>query len=202
MPRAFVRKVAALAALIGSVIVVVWATFTFSFISTLKADDTALSKYAEDVILAQSLEEAVQRKLADGRAYLLAHDDQSRRAFEQADTDIKELTKTLRARVKTEEGIVLLEAVMRGITAHDQVLRRAMEARGTVDAVAQLWASDVHPLADRLRQDMVAFGEYKRSLYDRAKASAFRTHRHALFVTVSIIFVAVLAAAIGGMHLI
>jgi signal transduction histidine kinase len=201
MPRTFVRKVTALAALIGSVFIVVWAAFAFSFISTFKADDEALSMYAEDLILAQSLEEALQRKLADGRGYLLAHDGQSRRAFDQADADIKGLTNELRARVKSEKGIVLFEAAARGIAAHDLALRRAMEARGSVDAVARLWVSDVQPHAAQARRDMEAFSEYKRSLYDRAKAHAFRAQRRALWVTTSIVVVAVLAGALGGVRL-
>lgn len=202
MPRTFVRKITALAALIGSVFLAVWATFAFSFISTFKADDEALSTYAEDLILAQSLEGAIERKLADGRAYLLAHDDRSLSAFDQADIDIAGLTKALRARVKSKEGVALLETAMRGITAHDEALRRAMEARGTVDAIARLWAADVQPLAARLRHDMEAFSAYKRTLYDGAKANVLLAQRRAVFATLSIVLVAGLAGVLGAVHLV
>src|SRR5262245_34320576 len=151
MPRTFIGKVGGLAALSGFLFVGVLAGFGYSLVSTFRAADEALSTYAEELILAQSMEEAVQRKLARGRAYLLAHDDRSRRAFEQADSDVQSRVTTLQARVKSAEGVRLMGTVMRGMDAHDRALRGAMDARGTVDAVARLWTADVLPLATELR---------------------------------------------------
>src|SRR5438045_3430201 len=98
MPRTFMGRISGVAALTGSVFVVVLALFGYFFVSAFRTDDEALSTYGEELMVAQSLEEAVQRKLASGRGYLLAHDEQSRRAFEQADSEIDDRLRTLRAR--------------------------------------------------------------------------------------------------------
>jgi signal transduction histidine kinase len=201
MLRTFIGKAGGIAALTGFVFLGIMAAFGYSFVSAFRADDEALSTYAEELILAQSLEEAVQRKLANGHAYLLAHDDRSRRAFEQADSDVQYSVKMLQGRVTSAEGVRLLGTMIRGIHAHDRALRRAMDARGTVDGIARLWTADVLPLAVTLRQDIEAFSSYKRALYDRAKETAFRVQRRALFVTGSTALVGLLGGLFGGAHL-
>src|SRR5580765_3781443 len=132
MPRTFMGRMSGFAVFAGSMFVLVLAAFGYFFLSAFRADDEALSTYGEELVVAQSLEEAVQRKLANGRAYLLDHDERSRRAFEEADSDMRDRMGTLQARVKSEEGSRLLATTARGIEAHDRALRRAMAARGTV----------------------------------------------------------------------
>src|SRR5207244_2560992 len=121
--------------------------FGYFFVSAFRTDDEALSTYGEELMVAQSLEEAVQRKLASGRGYLLAHDEQSRRAFEQADSEIDDRLRTLQARVKSEEGTSLIAAMAAAIDAHDRAVRQAMAAGGTVAEIARSWTADVYPLA-------------------------------------------------------
>src|SRR5262245_61721137 len=111
MPRTFMGRMSGIAALIGSVFVAVLAAFGCLFVYAFRADDEALSTYAEELMVAQSLEEAVQRKLASGRGYLLDQAEQSRRAFEESDADIRDRMKTLQARVKSDEGIRLIAAM-------------------------------------------------------------------------------------------
>src|SRR5256885_13644153 len=104
MPRTFISKASGFAALLGFVFVVVLAGFGYALISSFRADDEALSTYSEELILGQSLEEAVQRKMASGRGFLLTRDEGSRRAFEEAVADERALTSALRSRVTSEEG--------------------------------------------------------------------------------------------------
>src|SRR5690242_10485240 len=101
MPRSFVGRVSGLAALIGCVFIVILTVFGYSFIRAFRADDEAISTYAEEMTLGEALEEAVQRKLADGRGHLLAHDDRSWLGFQRAAADEKNLFANLRSRVKS-----------------------------------------------------------------------------------------------------
>jgi signal transduction histidine kinase len=193
-------RMSGIAVLIGSAFVLVLSAFGYFFVSAFRADDEALANYGEELVTAQALEEAVQRKLAGGRGYLLARDEQSRRVFEQADSDISDRMRALQARVKSEQGVRLLATVAGGIAAHDRALRRAMAVGGTVDEIAQSWATDVHPLAATLREDIEAFMRHKRSLYDEARTAAYQAQRRALFMTCSIALVALTAGVLGGMY--
>jgi signal transduction histidine kinase len=201
MPRTFIGKMSGIAALLGLVFVVVLAAFGYFFVSAFHADDEALSTYAEELMTAQSLGEAVQRKIASGRGYLLDHQGESRRAFEQADADISDRLNTLRARVKSAEGIRLLAVMAGGIEAHDRALRSTMAAAGTVDELAHAWAADVRPLVVALRREIDAFIRHKQTLYERAKAAAYHAQRRALFVTYSIALIALAASGFGGVFL-
>src|SRR5262249_19443656 len=146
--------VSGLAALIGFAFVVILAGFGYSLSTAFRADDDALSTYSEELILGKGLEESVQRKLADGRAYLLTHDQPLLDAYERASADEKRLFAELHARVKSQEGIRLLAVAERAAAAHDRALREAMALQGTKDEVAAYWGAKVSPLAIRMRADM------------------------------------------------
>jgi signal transduction histidine kinase len=201
MPRSFIGKVSGLAALIGFVLIAILAAFGYFFVSAFRADDEAMTTYAEELILGQSLEEAVQRRLADGRAFLLEHREQFRQSFDRAGADEKLLFGELRARVKSAEGIRLLDIAERADRDHNRALRAVMDMRGTTDEIAHAWVAHVVPLAATLREAMDAFIVHKRELYASAKATAFRIQRRAMIVSYSIGIFALLAGAFGGVYL-
>src|SRR5262245_2893879 len=104
MPRSFIGKVSRLAIVIGSLFIIVLAAFGYSLATAIHADDEALTTYAEELILGETLEADVQLKMASGRGYLLAHRPEDRTAFEEASLDARERIASLRARVKSKEG--------------------------------------------------------------------------------------------------
>src|SRR5438045_8694947 len=84
MTRTFAGTLATLAALAGFVLVVVLAGAGYALVSTIGLGNEALSTYSDELILAWSLQEAHERKLATGRGYLIAHDPAVMGEFERA----------------------------------------------------------------------------------------------------------------------
>jgi signal transduction histidine kinase len=201
MPRSFLGGVSGLVALIGFAFVVILAAFGYSLSTAFRADDDALSTYAEELILGKGLEESIQRKLADGRGYLLSHDPERREAFDEASADEKRLFAELHRRVKGQDGIRLLGVAEEAAVAHDLALREAMAMQGTREEIAASWQAKVSRLAAQQRTDMDAFINHKRSLYENAKQTAFRVQRRSVFVSASIALLALFVGAAGGINL-
>jgi PAS domain S-box-containing protein len=199
--RTFIGKAAAVAAAVGSVFVVVLAAFGFSMVSAFHADDAAISTYADELILGRSLEAAVQRKLAHGRAYLLAREAASRAAFDRADADARGIFAELRARVTSQAGRQRLALAERQFQAHDQALRAVMAMDGDPAAIARAWGTEVAPVAARLRHELDTFIAHKLTLYRQAKTAAFRVQRRAFLISISTTVVAVLAGALTALAL-
>ena len=84
MMRTFAGTLATLAALAGFVLVVVLAGAGYTLVSTIRVGNEALSTYADELILAWSLQEAHERKLASGRGYLIAPDETIKRELDKA----------------------------------------------------------------------------------------------------------------------
>src|SRR5213592_199014 len=104
MMRTFAGALATLAALAGFVLVVVLAGAGYTLVSTIRAGNEALSTYADELILAWSLQEAHERKLASGRGYLIAPDQTLMREFEKASADAEAVLVRLHESVKSPEG--------------------------------------------------------------------------------------------------
>ena len=107
--RTFAGTLATLAALAGFVLVVVLAGAGYTLVSTIRVGNEALSTYADELILAWSLQEAHERKLASGRGYLIAPDPATKRELDKASTDTEAVLVKLRERVKSPEGVALLD---------------------------------------------------------------------------------------------
>src|SRR5438067_13637162 len=105
MMRTFAGTLATLAALAGFVLVVVLAGAGYTLVSTIRVGNEALSTYADELILAWSLQEAHERKLATGRGYLIAPDPTLMGEFERASADAEGVLVRLRERVKSPEGL-------------------------------------------------------------------------------------------------
>ena len=120
--RTFAGKLAILAALAGFVLVVVLAGAGYTLVSTIRVGNEALSTYADELILAWSLQEAHERKLASGRGYLIAPDEAIKRELDKASTDTEAVLVKLRERVKSPEGVALLDESARALDEHDRAL--------------------------------------------------------------------------------
>ena len=203
MERTFSAKVSRLAILVGSIFLVVLAAFGYSLVTTMRADDEALTTYAEELMHSRALQEAVQRKMASGRGYLLSRSETLHQAFDKAVDDELAQIAILRARVESKEGVRLLEAAIRDIEAHDKALRSVMAMEGVETAyVAQQWVSRVAPLATTVRADLDALIHYKEALYGDAKAHALGVQLRAKVVSISTALAALLVGFLGSSMLI
>jgi len=196
--RTFAGKLGSLAALLGFVVLVPLAGAGYSLVSTIRVGNEALSTYADELILAWSLQEAYERKLASGRGYVMARDPALMRDFEAAGGDAETLLGKLQRRVRSHEGVALLDEVSRTLAAHDRALRAVMAMDGSLEANAAAWAADVRPKATRARDAMNAFIAHKQALHDAERDHLARAQREATWVVGSTALGAVLVALFGG----
>jgi signal transduction histidine kinase len=198
MMRTFAGKLGSLAALVGFVLVAVLTGAGYALVSTIRVGNEALSTYADELILAWSLQEALERKLAAGRGFLIAHDQALMRDFETATLDTETILGKLRDRVESKEGIALLDAAAQALRTHDQALREVMAMKGGLHAVSEAWATQVMGKASRAREEMNAFIRYKQMLHDKKKIQVFRAQQRATWVMGGTAFAAVLVGLLGG----
>jgi len=154
--RTFAGKLGSLAALVGFVLVAVLTGAGYALVSTIRVGNEALSTYADELILAWSLQEALERKLAAGRGFLIAHDQALMRDFERATLDTETILGKLRDRVESKEGIALLDAATQALRTHDQALRDVMAMKGGLHAVSEAWSTQVMGKAGRLHSALVS----------------------------------------------
>lgn len=201
MMRTFAAKLGSLAGLVGFVLVALLAGAGYTLVSTIRVGNEALSTYAAELILAWSLQEAYERKLASGRGFLIARDQTLMRDFEAAAVDTETVLGNLRQRVTSNEGIALLDEAARTLRAHEQALRDVMAMPGTLHESAAVWAIHVMPKASRARNAMDAFIRHKQTLHDLERTHVFRTQQQATWVVGSTALAALLVALLGGGHL-
>jgi PAS domain S-box-containing protein len=198
MLRTFSGKLASLAALVGLAMVAILAVAGYTLVSTIRAGDQAFSTYSDELILAWSLQEAHERKMASGRGYLLAHDDALKREFEIAAADTEAVLARLRQRVKSRDGIALLAESARTLGVHDEALRRVMSMSGRRDEVARAWATEVMAKASTARAAMDAFIRHKERLHHEARDRVWRAQQRAAWVMTGTALSALLLAIFGG----
>ena len=200
MMRTFSGKLASLAALVGFAMVAILAVAGYTLVSTIRAGDEASSTYSDELILAWSLQEAHERKMASGRGYLLAHDDTLRREFDIAAADTEAVLARLRERVKSREGIALLAESARTLGVHDEALRRvmSMSMSGSREEIARAWATEVMAKASTARAAMDAFIRHKERLHHEARDRVWRAQQRAAGVMAGTALCALLLATFGG----
>src|SRR5262245_15834808 len=198
MMRTFAGKLGLLAALLGFVLVALLAGAGYTLVSTIRAANEAVSTYADELILAWSLQEAYERKLASGRGYVMVRDPALMHDFQTAAVDAEVSLGKLRQRVTSKEGVALLAEVTRTLAAHDDSLRAVMAVDGSVEASAAAWATGVMPKAWRARHAMDAFIRHKQALHDAERAHVARAQQEATWVVGSTALAAVLMALFGG----
>jgi signal transduction histidine kinase len=196
--RTFAGTLAILAALAGFVLVVVLAGAGYTLVSTIRVGNEALSTYSDELILAWSLQEAHERKLASGRGHLIAPDQATKLEFDKASTDTEAVLARLRERVKSPEGVALLDESARTLREHDRALREVMAMNVGIEEIARTWATRVMPKATRARAAMDAFIRHKQKLHDEALVRVSRQQRRAGVVMGSATVAALLLAAFGG----
>src|SRR5678815_2709995 len=145
--RTFAGKLGSLVALLGLVLVVPLAVAGYTLVSTIRVANEALSTYADELILAWSLQEAYERKLASGRGYVIARDPDLLRDFETAAADAANIRGKLRQRVASKHGVALLAEADRTLAAHDRALRAVMAMDGPLHESAAAWSTQVMPKA-------------------------------------------------------
>jgi len=198
MIRTFGGKLGTLAALLGFVLVVPLAGAGYMLVSTIRVANEALSTYADELILAWSLQEAYERKLASGRGFVIARDPALIRDYETAAADGDAVLGKLRQQVTSKQGVALLAEAVRMLTAHDQALRAVMAMNGSRDDRAAAWTRDVMPRAWQARNAMNAFIRHKQALHDAERAHLARAQREATLVVGGTALAAVLVALLGG----
>jgi len=198
MTRTFAGKLGSLAGLVGFVLVALLAGGGYTLVSTIRVANEALSTYADELILAWSLQEAHERKLASGRGFLIAHERALMRDFETAAADTEAVLWKLRQRVNSKAGIARLDDANRALRAHDQALREVMAMDGTPHEIAVAWTSHVMPKAFGARNAMDGFIRYKEMLQDDERAYVSRVQRRATWVIGSTAVAALLVALLGG----
>ena len=198
MMRTFAGKLGALAALLGFVLVALLAGAGATLVATIRVGNEALSTYADQLILAWSLQEAYERKLASGRGFLIAPDKALMREFETATVDTETLLGKLRQRVTSNTGIARLDEATRTLRAHDRALRDVMAMDGTLPQTGGAWAAQVMPKASRAREAMNAFIRHKQALHDAKRADVSRAQRQATWVVGSAALLALVIAVVGG----
>jgi signal transduction histidine kinase len=198
MMRTFAGKLSSLAALLGFVLVALLAGAGYTLVSTIRAGNEALSTYADELILAWSLQEAYERKLASGRGFLIARDRALMREFETAAVDTETVLGKLRQRVNSNDGLALLDEATRTLRAHEEAFRDVMTMGGTLPESSAAWATHVMPKASRARNAMDAFIRYKHALYDAERAHLSRAQQQATWVVGSTALAALLVALLGG----
>jgi signal transduction histidine kinase len=201
MLRGFVGRASGLAVLVGCIFVSILAAFSYSLLSAFRKNDEALRVYSQELFLAKSLQEAVQRKLASGRGFLLAHDAASARAMDEADIDVGLACAALRSHAKSSEGIELLTATERDLEDHDRALKAVMRQDGSVGNLAKHWSTEVAPRAVTVRQRLDEFIHEKQRLADDAASRAHHEERRAKLMTGSIAFVALVGGGLGASRL-
>jgi signal transduction histidine kinase len=196
--RTFAGKVATLAVLVGFALVVLLASVCYALVATIRVGNEATSTYADELILAWSLQEAHERKLASGRGVLLSRDETLTHEFDKASTDTEAILTELRADVTSTEGIALLDESARTLSSHDQALREVMAMNAEAETTAQAWATRVMPKATRARHAMDAFIHYKQKLREQANARVSRAQRRAAWAIGGTTLAALLVALLGG----
>jgi signal transduction histidine kinase len=199
--RTFAGKLGSLVALLGLVLVVPLAVAGYTLVSTIRVANEALSTYADELILAWSLQEAYERKLASGRGYVIARDPDLLRDFETAAADAANIRGKLRQRVASKHGVALLAEADRTLAAHDRALRAVMAMDGPLPESAAAWSTQVMPKAWQARDAMTAFIRHKQALHDAERARVARVQRQARGVVGSTALAAVLVALLGGRRL-
>lgn len=197
----FAGKLGSLVALLGLVLVVPLAAAGYTLVSTIRVANEALSTYADELILAWSLQEAHERKLASGRGYVMARDPALLGDLETAAVDAASIRGQLRQRVASKDGIALLAAADQTVAAHDRALRAVMAMDGPLAERAAAWSTQVMPKAWQARDAMNAFIRHKEALHDVERAHVARVQRQARWVVGSTAIAAVLVALLGGSRL-
>lgn len=198
MMRTFSAKLSTLAALAGLVLIAILAGAGYALSSTIRVGNEALSTYSDELVLAWSLQEAHERKLATGRGYLIAHDPALMREFEKATADTERILADLHARVKSRRGIAFLDEATRAVRSHDDALRRVMAMKVDLEAIAREWTTQVRPKAIRAREVMHAFIRHKEKLHDQERHRVARVQQEAAWVMGGTVLSALLLVLFAG----
>lgn len=201
MFRSFVGRSGGLAVLVGCVFVAILAACSYSLVSAFRRDEEMENVYSRELFLAKSLQESIQRKLASGRGFLLAHDARSMQMMEEADIDARLACAALRSHASKPEGMQLLAAVVRNIDEHDRALEQVMAQGGSADEIAKRWAAEVAPRAMAVRRALDDFIRHKQRLSGDATTRAHRDEQQATVVATSIALVALVGGGMGSMRL-
>ena len=184
-----------LVGLVALAFALVVAATTAALVTARSGAKAELVEHAEDLVATMDVGRLHERKLASGRGFLLAGDEESLAAYHDADRGLHTALGELRQQIETAEGIALLAAIVDLEVDHDHRMEELIRVGG---AAARLrWRGEAMPLARETRQAIDALIAHKRALYEAAGIAATGADERNTLLLIGLV-VAALALGVTG----
>lgn len=142
------------------------------------AKDRVITVNAQNLLEAQRLRTAVERKVGASRAFLLTREDRFLEQMRAARSEFVSTADRVQETLYTEEGRHQLEQVRRIEGEHQDALERAIASRraeATADAAVRIFDEQVSPKRDALDAQILALAGREERLLEEGRRDATNT---------------------------
>lgn len=195
----FGQKIAAGFAAVVALAVLLGVIATYALRSVVASKDRVIEVNAGNLIDAERLRSAAERKGGAARGYFLTREAVFIEQMKSARAEFAAILTDLKAQLYTDEGRRLVNRVERAEADHQAALDQVISLRNTgaaVDAVGRAFDEDVFPKREVLDQSLHAFVELEQRLLDDRKAAATAAASSATTALAVVSLVALLLAAV------
>jgi methyl-accepting chemotaxis protein len=193
----FGQKIGAGFAVMAGLCVLTGGLATYALRTVVASKDRVIATHAADLIEAEKLHAAVEKKGSAGRAFLLTGDARFRDEVAAARTDFTTGIARLRAQATEPQVRSELEPIELAEADHQTAFDRAFASRPAgpaTEAVARSFEEEIVPRRKTLDQRIASFVSLEEDLLARAKAASTATANAATLWMVVLMMVAVLFA--------
>ena len=197
--RTFGQKIAAGFAAVVTLSMLISAISVYALKTVVASKDRVIEVNAQNLIDAEKLRGAAERKGGAARGYLLTREDRFLEQMRSARADVAATITRLKAVANTDEDKRLVEQVERAEAEHQTAIDDVISVRKTdaaIDAVSRAFDSEVLPKREALDQAVSAYASLEERLLDEGKKSATDIASSAT-TAVGIFSLAALLLAIG-----
>lgn len=195
----FGKKIAAGFAAVVVLSMLISAIAVYALKTVVASKDRVVEVYALNLVDAEKLRGATERKGGAVRGYLLTREERFVEQMSSVRADFAAVIKHLKAVATTDEDKRLVDQVERAEAEHQVASERVISLRkteATLDAVSHAFESEIVPTKEALDQAVSSFATLQQRLLDVGKKAATDTASSATTV-VGIVSLAALLLAIG-----
>jgi len=193
----FGKKIAAGFAAVVVLSMIISAIAVYALKTVVASKDRIIEVNAQNLVEAEKLRGATERKGGAARGYLLTREERFVEQLSSARADFSATIKRVRVVATTDEDKRLVDQIERAESEHQAALDRVIALRkteATLDALSQAFESEVVPKRDALDQAVASFATLEERLLEEGKKTATDTASSATAAVGIVSFAAVLLA--------
>jgi methyl-accepting chemotaxis protein len=195
----FGKKIAAGFTAVVVLSMIISAIAVYALKTVVASKDRVIEFNAQNLVDAEKLRGATERKVGAARGYLLTGEERFVEQLKSARADFSATIKRLKAVATTDEDNRLVDQMERAEAEHQAALDRVISLRkteATLDAVSQAFEKEVLPKREAMDQAVSSFAAFEQRLLEEGKKAATDTGSSAI-AAVGIVSFAAVVLAIG-----